>query len=102
MAFISIVPELIASQYPFSFCLNFEALFSSRLIDPRIFTKPSFKIENNIFRQNKKYEYTDFLERNIPFIGGLNFNDEIYEFNFDIENLEVELIATNLLEKLKL
>jgi hypothetical protein len=32
----------------------------------------------------------------------LNFNDEIYEFNFGIENLEVELIATNLLEKLKL
>jgi len=59
-------------------------------------------IENNIFRQNKKYEYTDFLERNITLIGGLNFNDEIYEFNFDIENLEVELIATNLLEKLKL
>ena len=59
-------------------------------------------IENNIFRQNKKYEYTDFLERNIPFIGGLNYNDDMYEFNFDIENIEIELIASTLLNKLKL
>ena len=57
-------------------------------------------IVNNIFRQTEKIEYTEFLERSVNFIGGVNFEKDFHDFQFNTQSIEIEFIANYLIKKL--
>ncbi|MDC3327232.1 Mrp/NBP35 family ATP-binding protein [Gammaproteobacteria bacterium] len=57
-------------------------------------------IVNNIFRQTEKIEYTEFLERSVDFIGGVNFEKDFHDFQFNTQSIEIEFIANYLIKKL--
>ena len=57
-------------------------------------------IVNNIFRQTEKIEYTEFLERSVDFIGGVNFEKDFHDFQFNAQSIEIEFIANYLIKKL--
>ena len=57
-------------------------------------------IVNNIFRQTEKIEYTEFLERSVDFIGGVNFEKDFLDFQFNTQSIEIEFIANYLIKKL--
>ncbi|MDA9842233.1 Mrp/NBP35 family ATP-binding protein [Gammaproteobacteria bacterium] len=57
-------------------------------------------IVNNIFRQTEKIEYTEFLERRVNFIGGVNFEKDFHDFQFNTQSIEIEFIANYLIKKL--
>ncbi len=57
-------------------------------------------IVNNIFRQTEKIEYTEFLERSVDYIGGVNFEKDFHDFQFNTQSIEIEFIANYLIKKL--
>ncbi|MDA8856862.1 Mrp/NBP35 family ATP-binding protein [Gammaproteobacteria bacterium] len=59
-------------------------------------------IVNNIFRQTEKIEYTEFLERSVDFIGGVNFEKDFHDFQFNTQSIEIEFIANYLIKKLQI
>ena len=59
-------------------------------------------IVNNIFRQTEKIEYTEFLERSVDYIGGVNFEKDFHDFQFNTQSIEIEFIANYLIKKLQI